>query len=237
MRYRLSASKVLLALLGLLPLAVIASLAVGPVSNGLADLLRVLPAVLNREVPSDSSLVRLYIIVSDIRLPRTLMAMLVGAGLAVSGAAMQGLFRNALADPSIIGVTSGASLGASVAVVLGASLGFEIPTAFTSWGLAAVLSPVLSTMVVGAFVGGLLAVWLVYRLATGPYGTSVTTMLLAGIAVTALAAAANSALVYYADNEMLRRISLWNMGGLDAADNGRVVLAALIIVPSIVMIL
>ena len=153
-------------------------------------------------------------IILDIRLPRVLLAGLVGALLAASGAIMQGLFRNPLADPSLIGVTAGASMGASVVIVL--------MTAYSSHWLG------LSLLSLGAFVGGLLTTWLVYRLANkGVNGTSVTTMLLAGIGITALAGSVTSLLEFYADNEMLRRMSLWRMGGLDGANYSKVLLIGL----------
>ncbi|GAB3278362.1 FecCD family ABC transporter permease [Parahaliea aestuarii] len=154
------------------------------------------------------------VIVGQIRLPRVLLAALVGAVLATSGAAMQGLFRNPLADPSLIGVTAGASLGASVVIVLAGS---------NLQGLSAVTA--VST---GAFTGGLLAVLVVYRLAASDTGTSVATMLLAGIAISALAGALGNLLEFHADSEALRRISLWQMGGLDGANNERLAFAAVV---------
>lgn len=154
------------------------------------------------------------VIVAQIRLPRVLLAALIGAILASSGAAMQGLFRNPLADPSLIGVTAGASLGASIAIVLSGD-GLQ--------GFSAI-----TLVSVGAFAGGLLAVLLVYRLASSATNTSVATMLLAGIAITALAGAVGNLLEFHADSEVLRRISLWRMGGLDGADPQRLAFAALI---------
>ncbi|MDO3381810.1 FecCD family ABC transporter permease [Gilvimarinus algae] len=148
-------------------------------------------------------------IVRAIRLPRALLAAGVGAVLAVCGAYLQGMFRNPLADPSLIGVTAGASVGASAAIVLGGGV------------LGAVGD--LSLVSLGAFAGGLVAVWLVYRVATGINGTSVATMLLMGIAVTALAASLTGLMDYFADNESLRRMSLWRMGGLDGATGARAV--------------
>ena len=159
------------------------------------------------------------LILFAIRLPRVLLAALVGVCLAVCGTAMQGLFRNPLADPSLIGVSSGASAGASLMIVLGGG-------ALLQGGQFAGLSLVA----VGAFVGGFLAVLLVYRLATSTTGTSVATMLLAGIAISALAGALNSLFSFVADDEMLRRISLWQMGSLDAANWPRVWIAALAVV-------
>ena len=142
-------------------------------------------------------------IIVDIRLPRTLLALLVGAVLAMCGAAMQGLFRNPLADPSLIGVTAGASAGASVMLVVsGAGL--------ANWGG-------LSLVSLGAFVGGLVAVTLVYQIAVHMGRSSVATMLLAGIAMTAIAGSLTSLLEYMGSNETLRRLSLWRMGGLDGS--------------------
>ena len=156
------------------------------------------------------------LIVTAIRLPRAVLAALVGAILAISGAAMQGLFRNPLADPSLIGVTAGASLGASLAIVFGGALAGAMGLTIVS---------------IGAFIGAVLAVLLVYALATRGARTSVTTMLLAGIAIGALAGAATSLLEFSASNEMLRRISLWQMGGLDGATWARAGLLAGVAVP------
>jgi iron complex transport system permease protein len=143
-----------------------------------------------------------------------LLAVLMGAILGMSGAATQGLFRNPLADPSLIGVTAGASLGAALVIVLGGNLlqGYTALTAVS----------------IGAFAGGAVAVLFVYRLATSSSGTSVATMLLAGIAITALAGAVGSLLEFHADNDMLRRISLWKMGGMDGANYPRLLLAGLV---------
>ena len=160
-------------------------------------------------------------IVLDIRLPRTLLVAFVGCLLAVSGAVMQGLFRNPLADPSLIGVSAGASAGAATLIVLGD--GFFMLQAGNE--LAAI-----SLVSLGAFIGGALTVWLVYRLATSATGTSVSTMLLAGIAITALAGSYSSLLEYLADNSMLRRISLWRMGSFVSAKYYHVAIAAVLAV-------
>lgn len=157
----------------------------------------------------DSANLSNTIIIEKIRLPRALMAMIIGAALAVAGVMMQGLFRNPLADPSLIGVTSGASAGASVVIVLAAG------SAFMG----------MSMVALGAFFGAVIATSLVYRLASGVNGTSVSTMLLAGIAISALAGAINSYFQYVADNHMLRQISLWQMGSLSGANTSRLSLA------------
>jgi iron complex transport system permease protein len=203
------ARQVMPALLLALPVAVVLGLANGAAPLSTADTLAGLWQFLAGDASSQAA-----VIVGQIRLPRVLLAAVVGGILACSGAAMQGLFRNPLADPSLIGVTAGASLGASIMIVMGGS---------------AVVGYVGLTLVsFGAFIGGLIAVLVVYRLATGVEGTSVATMLLAGIAITALAGSVGNLLEFYADNDMLRQISLWRMGGLDGADYPRLLIGAVV---------
>ena len=202
---RLEPAKLLLFLAVALPLVALGGIALGTVTLSAADLWR---ALAGDSLEST--------IVLDIRLPRVLLALCVGAILASSGAVMQGLFRNPLADPSLIGVSSGASVGASIVIVIAAS-----------W-MAAGSAMGLPLVALGAFAGGFLATVLVYRLATSEIGTSVSTMLLAGIAITALAGALNSLLAYFADDDMLRQISLWQMGNLSTANWSRVVLIGLV---------
>ncbi|BCD99048.1 FecCD family ABC transporter permease [Marinagarivorans cellulosilyticus] len=151
------------------------------------------------------------LIVESLRLPRALLAICLGALLAVCGAAAQGLFRNPLADPSLIGVSGGASAGASIVIVL---------LNFSQWGWLG-----LSLVSLGAFTGAVLVVLCVYRLATNAMGTSVATMLLAGVAFSYLAGGLANGLEFVADNHKLRQISLWQMGGLESADAIQVVLA------------
>lgn len=117
------------------------------------------------------------LIIVDIRLPRIVLGMLIGAALAVSGAVMQGLFRNPLADPGLVGVSSGAGLGAISIIVLGGTILAPITTMLG-----------LLTLPLAAFGGGLITTLLLYRVATRQGRTSVATMLLAGIALGALAA-------------------------------------------------
>lgn len=208
----LAAPRLLPLLLLLLAPVVVLALASGPVYIPVGELMRTLASMAGFTTTGDA--LQEALILREIRLPRMLLAGLVGVCLAVCGTAMQGLFRNPLADPSLIGVSSGASAGASLMIVLGGS-------ALLQGGQVAGLSAVA----LGAFAGGFLAVILVYRLATSDTGTSVVTMLLAGIAISALAGALNSLLSYVADDEMLRRISLWQMGSLDAANWPRVWIA------------
>ena len=204
-----AANRLSLYLAMMLPASIVLAVTQGTVD---IDLATTLSALL--DTVSGTATTQAAIIIGEIRLPRVLLAALVGAILAGSGAAMQGLFRNPLADPSLIGVTAGASLGASIVIVgagglLGSFLG-------------------LTLVSVGAFVGGLLSVIVVYRLATAASGTSVATMLLAGIAITALAGAIGNILEFYSNNDTLRRISLWRMGGLDGATYDRLTIAAVV---------
>ncbi len=157
---------------------------------------------------------RSELVLFQIRIPRALLAALVGAMLAMCGAATQGLFRNPLADPSLIGVTAGASAGAALMIFL---------VGQTQWLQGAMG---ISLVSLGAFAGGAVTVAIVYRLATSATGTSVATMLLAGIAVTAIAGGLTNLVEFFANSEMLRRISLWRMGGLDGANTERVLFAA-----------
>lgn len=187
----------------------------GAIPLSLADVVKALAATIHGDTQSQNSL-----IVVQLRLPRVLLAAVMGAGLGMSGAAMQGLFRNPLADPSLIGVTAGASLGAALVIVLGNTV---LQGSLSLFGYAG-----LSLISAGAFTGGLIAVFFVYRLASSGLGTSVATMLLAGIAITALTGALGSLLEFYSDNEMLRRISIWKMGGLDGANYPRLWLASIV---------
>jgi len=146
------------------------------------------------------------IILWEVRLPRIAMGAAVGAALAVSGAVMQGLFRNPLADPGIVGVSAGAGLGAVTAIVLG---GLLPPAAQAILGIY--------TVPVAAFLGGWASVLALYAVATRGGRTSVATMLLAGIALGALSGAVSGLLVYAADDQQLRDLTFWGLGSLAGA--------------------
>jgi iron complex transport system permease protein len=189
---------ILLALVVLLTAASIAALLTGTFDVALGTLFEITE-------PNHRSA---RLIVLELRLPRVLLAGLIGAILALSGVVMQALFRNPLADPSLIGVTAGASLGASLAIVLFSATGVGLMS--------------LTSVSIGAFIGGLAASYLVYRLARRGSEFSVSTMLLAGIAITALAGSLGNLMDFFADNAALRQISLWRMGGLDSSNFERV---------------
>ncbi|WP_426286431.1 FecCD family ABC transporter permease [Luteibacter sp. E-22] len=135
-------------------------------------------------------------VVLMLRLPRVLLGMLVGAALSSGGATMQGLFRNPLADPGLIGVSAGAALGAVGAIVLGGQSG--------------------SPLVAGcAFSGGLAATSLVYLLGRRRPGGA--NLLLAGVAINAIAMAGVGLLTYLANENQLRDLTFWSLGSLGGA--------------------
>jgi iron complex transport system permease protein len=178
---------------------------------------------LSRETGDAALSARDRIIIHDIRLPRVVLGILIGAALAVSGAVMQGLFRNPLADPGLVGVSAGAGLGAIMMIVLGAS----------------VLAPVsallgIYALPVAAFLGGLATTMLLYRVATRRGQTSVATMLLAGIALGAMAGAFSGLLVFVADDRQLRDLTFWGLGSLAGATWTKILAAGPIIVLALV---
>lgn len=151
-------------------------------------------------------------ILLKLRLPRTLLGLLVGAGLGVSGVAMQGLFRNPLASPYILGVASGASTGAALTILLAGSVALLLPA--------------------GAFLGAGVAVLVVYALARpGGHGGSVFTLILAGVAVGSFFSAITSFLLFLSSGgEKLADVLFWIMGGLGRADwAGLALLAPLVL--------
>ncbi len=198
-----------------LALTIVASLTVGASGTSLFAALI--------DWASDNEIgLREQVILFDIRAPRTLMGVLVGASLAVSGAVMQGLFRNPLADPGLVGVSAGAGLGAILAIVLGGLLPATI-AALTG----------IYTVPIAAFLGGWLTTMLLYKVATNRGRTSVAVMLLAGIAVGALSGALSGVLVYMADDTQLRDLTFWGLGSLAGATWGKFAVAAPLILLSL----
>src|SRR6056300_407794 len=155
---RIGPRRLILFLAMLLPAAVLGSLLLGTVTVSASSFFSALTGLLS----SGSTPTLESTILFDIRLPRILLALCVGAILATSGAVMQGLFRNPLADPSLIGVSSGASVGASIVIVIA-----------SAW-MSAGSTLGISLVALGAFAGGFIATLLVYRLATSEIGTSVS---------------------------------------------------------------
>lgn len=163
------------------------------------------------------------VILFDIRLPRLVMGLSVGAALAVSGVLLQGLFRNPLADPGIVGVGAGAGLGAVLAIVAGGLL----PA-----GIAAMFG--LHLVPIAAFFGGWASTLLLYRVASSGGRTQVALMLLAGIALAAIAGALTGVLVYLADDKQLRDLTFWSMGSLAGATWQRLAATLPLILPVLI---
>lgn len=161
-------------------------------------------------------------IIYEIRLPRALLALLVGAILSLTGLATQSLFKNPLAEPSVIGVSSGSALGCALALVL-------LPQWTSASNLMASSGLSHDLLVsVCAFGGGLLTTWVVYRFAQNALGTSTLIMLLVGIAITTLAGSVISLLSYFSTDETLRQLSTWAMGSLAYASWSAIGLCSLI---------
>ena len=196
---------------------------IAPATPGLALAMTTIGAV---PIPLDALLIgdltdQQEAVLAAIRLPRVLLAAVVGAALAVSGAAMQGLFRNPLADPGLIGIASGAALAVAAVIVLAGPLS----GLFGLYGLA-----------VAAFAGGLATCVLIFRFTQLTGAFSVTYMLLAGIAVNAIAGAGTGFLTYLSDDQQLRALTFWTMGSLGGALWPAVVVVATVAVPATVML-
>jgi iron complex transport system permease protein len=137
--------------------------------------------------------------IQAIRFPRAVLSVLVGAALALAGAALQGIFRNPLADPALIGVSSGAAVGAVAGIVYGVTFLGRYSLSFM------------------AFTGALMTTFLVYRSARRDGRTEIVTLLLTGIAVNALAASAIGYFIFRANDQQLRGITFWQLGSMGGA--------------------
>jgi len=175
----------------------LAGVAIGPVHIPISDTFSYL---VGRGVSVDGSPSVSHLIISQIRLPRVLLGLLVGCALAISGGTMQGLFRNPLASPYVLGIASGASTGASLVILLNLRGALFLP--------------------LGAFIGGILAAGIVYRLAQErSKKTSVYTLILAGVAVGALFSAVTSFTIFLCSgSEKITDVIFWTMGGLGRAN-------------------
>ncbi|EKB1969219.1 iron ABC transporter permease [Vibrio parahaemolyticus] len=210
---RIPLSTTLITLSGFLAFIAIASITVGPMNISFTDSLRGLVGAHSELAP------HIQLVISEIRLPRTILCMFIGAILAICGVVMQGLFRNPLAEPGIIGVSAGAALGGAFAIVVFAEFSQNHPQLMN-----------LAALPLFAFLGGALTTVLVYWLGTNKFGTSVTIMLLAGVAISALSGAAIGFLNFSADDQMLRDLTLWSMGSLAGANWAGIGLASVTLV-------
>jgi iron complex transport system permease protein len=176
-----------------------------------------LPAALGLPFGSADSvtLQRDTLVLWSVRLPRIALSAMVGALLAASGALMQGLFRNPLADPALVGVSSGGALAAAGAIVIGDWLAAR-GKSFTS----------LELLPLAAFLGSLVATSVLYRVATRENRTSIAVFLLGGLAIAALTNAGIGLLVFVADDRQLRDVTFWLLGSLSGATWAKVMIVA-----------
>jgi iron complex transport system permease protein len=184
----------LLILTGLLGAASIAGLVIGPVPIGFGEILNAL-ALAADDADQNAAIVR------TIRLPRLILGLCAGAVLGVSGAALQGLFRNPLADPGITGVSIGAALGAGLVIVSGNA----VAPAFLDWAGPYAIP-------IGAFCGSMTAILAIYALSRRAGAASGGSLILAGIAINAIAGSALGYLTFISTDEELRQLTFWTLG-------------------------
>lgn len=198
MKRRDRRSRALLILVPALVLVVVAAIGVGAVDIGPLRVISILVSWLGFEPFVEFTTIEERVL-QAIRLPRVVLGGLVGGALSVSGAAMQGLFRNPLADPGLLGISSGASVAAAASIVLG----------FSALGIY--------SMPVAAFLGAVGATVLIYVIAQERGKVNVATMLLAGIAINAICGAITGLFVYLASDSEIRTITFWQLGSLSSA--------------------
>ncbi|MDV6167789.1 iron ABC transporter permease [Flavobacterium sp. DG1-102-2] len=207
-------------IIGLVLLAVLAvvSLFIGVYVFEKQSIPQILAGIINNDGSvSDSD----RFVLMELRLPRIVMGILIGSALAVSGTCLQGMFRNPLATPDLLGITAGASLMAATSIVLGSHIKPYIPEAFH-----------FSLLSIMAFLGALLTMILVYRMSTLDGKTNVVIMLLTGVAVTALGFAFMGLLIYISKEEELRDLTFWNLGSLSGATWSKNVILAVVLTVS-----
>ncbi len=225
-RHRQRLALFLAALAVVLAAVLVAATGIGAVDIPVAQALSILLDRIGIPHPWSHALIQENVLLS-IRLPRVCLALLTGAALAAAGAALQGLFRNPLADPGLIGVSSGAALSAAATIVLAVSFIGHLPAFLAGYILPA-----------AAFAGGLAATLIVYRIANRDGRTEVATMLLAGIALNAIASAGIGGLMFFSDDQQLRNINFWLLGSLASVTwNALAPVAPAILIPTILLAL
>ncbi|MBL1222759.1 iron ABC transporter permease [Chryseobacterium sp. L7] len=165
-------------------------------------------------------------VIWDVRAARIIMAILIGSMLAVSGTGLQGLFKNPLATGDLIGLTSGATLLAAIAIVLGGHFKQYLPEAVQ-----------FSLVGIAAFIGSFLSMMLVYRISTSGGKTNVVMMLLTGVAITAIGFSITGFLIYISKDEQLRDLTFWNLGSLAAATWTKNIILGVVLIISYVILL
>ncbi|MFM2113305.1 MAG: hypothetical protein RL643_263 [Actinomycetota bacterium] len=191
---RTSLPAVAVFLVALLTITTLLSLATGAFRISLSDLFGIIGDGPSR----DSSEAVAHNVFWQVRLPRIVLAVIVGASLAVAGVIMQGIFRNPLAEPATVGVSAGAAVGAVIAIIVGLN---QLPLGVQ----------------LAAFLGGTLSTALVYVLSRSDGKTEVVTLILTGIAINAFAGAVIGFAVFVADDDEIRSVTFWSLGTLGLA--------------------
>lgn len=191
---RTSLPAVAVFLAALLVITVLLSLASGAFQISLPELLRIIGDGPQRGNTDEVA----HNVFWQVRLPRVVLAVIVGASLAVAGVIMQGIFRNPLAEPATVGVSAGAAVGAVIAIIVGLN---QLPLGVQ----------------IAAFIGGTLSTALVYVLSRSDGKTEVVTLILTGIAINAFAGAVIGFAVFVADDDELRSVTFWSLGTLGLA--------------------
>ncbi|HEY3429288.1 MAG TPA: iron ABC transporter permease [Cyclobacteriaceae bacterium] len=225
--WRDSRNTVIISSLGiLLFISVLFSLTVGAVSVPVSDVIIIMLQKVGLFKSASVDSVH-EVVLSSIRIPRILMTLLIGGSLGVCGAALQGLFRNPLVEPSLIGVSGGAAAGVVFLIVFGSS---TILVQTKGLLYHAVLP-------MTAFAGGLLTTFLILRLSNYAGKTNIPVLILVGVAINALAGAVIGLAVFYADEDQLRTFTFWTLGDLGGASWETLAIAAPLLVLSTAMLL
>lgn len=189
----------------LLIVATLVSVCIGAVPISLAELTGIISSKLG-SAPFYKYEEQQELVFWVIRLPRTVLGILVGAGLGMAGAALQGLFRNSLADPGLIGISSGASLFAALFILFHATYLTSLSGLFGNY-----------TLSIMAFAGACCTTLILFRLSQVGGQSMITTMLLLGVAINAFSGSVIGMLSYLASDEQLRNLTFWNLGSLGGA--------------------
>lgn len=204
-------------LIALLLVSMFCALTIGPVSLSFAELW----AAFTGQGTAATETILL-----DIRAPRMVLGIMVGGSLAISGACLQGLLRNPLADPGLIGITAGASLAVVFVIVLGAGYVASLPRAIE----AAVIP-------IAAFLGGMAVTFIVLGTARIGGRFSVARLILVGVAITAISGSMIGVMILMSNDQQLRELTFWTMGSLARSNWNTVVVACVIMVVSSLMLL
>ena len=158
----------------------------------------------------------------NIRLPRLVMGLVVGASLSICGASMQGLFRNPLADPGLIGITSGASLAVGIVIVLFPAL------------LGGIIG--LYALSIAAFSGAMITALIITIIARKSNQLSIVHVLLCGIAINAIAGSLTGLLTYFSTDDQLRTLTFWTMGSMSGSMWSQVIVCSSLVIPCLIII-